>query len=224
MATLDSPTKGTVSTEVDPTSAASRVSLRPLEHIGIVPNQGGHFLIAAKSGAATVIAAAGAIFSARWTDSSRLCVINSITAAFTPTTGFTAAQPVDVDAIKVTAFSASDTGGTALLAPSRKRTGNMGASLMADMRIATTAALGAGTATADANPFAIANLYQQFAATNINAVLPGQVLYSLDQPGMKHPLILGPNEGFRVRIVTTMGAAGVGNFTILVDWSEVPAF
>jgi hypothetical protein len=225
MATLDSPTKASISQEVDPTNAAGRSSLRPLEHIGITPNMGGHYLLSQKSGAATVIAAAGAIFSARWTDPAHKCVINKILAAFTPTTGFTAAQAVDVDLVKLTAFSVADSAGTtiALGTSNRKRSAGMGGSLFNDMRIAAAAALTNGTAAVDANVLGLANLYQQFAATNINAVPPVQVLYQ-HTPGQEHPLILEANEGIRVRVVTTMGAAGVGNFTITIDWAEVPAF
>jgi hypothetical protein len=223
MATLDSPTKASVSEEVDPSNAAARVSLRPLEHVGITPVLGGHYRLSAKSGLATVIASGGAIFTMRWADSARTAIINKIWAGFIPTTGFTAAQAVDVDVVKVTAYTAIDTGGTpiALGSSNKKRTNMNNSQMLAS--IATTAALGAGTGASDANAMGQNSLYQQFAVTNANAALPMQPLIDYNA-GAEYPMALAQNEGFRVRIVTTMGAAGVGNFTIMVDWAEVPAF
>jgi hypothetical protein len=223
MSTLDSPTKSSISAEVDPTSAASRGSLRPLEYIGITPNLGGHYSGFFKTGAATVIAGAGAIFSARWGDSSHNMILNKVWASFSPTTGFTAAQLVDVDIVKVTGFSVADTGGTTITpGTSGKKKTSMGNSLVADMRIATTVALTNGTGTADANPFGGANLYQQFAVTSANAILGLQPVYDF-KPGHEHPMVFSAGEGFRVRIVTTLGTAGVGNFSILLDWAEAAA-
>lgn len=208
--------------QVDPTFKALRASLRSLDFIDAAGVVGGHYRVGAKSGSATVIAAAGAIFSFRCSDPARICAINRVQVGFLPTTGFTAAQSVDVDLVRVTGFTASDTGGTAIVPGSanKKRTA-MGNSLVADARIATTAALGAGTGTADANPLAVATVGAQTGATNITTVFPVQALFD-SLPGQEHPLILLANEGFRIRLATTMGAAGVGNFTVNVDWAELP--
>jgi hypothetical protein len=222
MATVDSPTKASVSEEVDPTNAAARVSLRPLEHIGITPLLGGHYRLSAKSGLTTVIASAGAIFTMRWADSARTAVINKVYASFIPTTAFTGAQAVDVDIVKVTGYTAIDTSGTviALGASNKKRTNMNNSQMLAT--VATTTALAAGTGTSDANPLSQNTLYQQFGAA-ANASLPLQPLLDYNA-GAEYPLVLAANEGFRIRIVTTMGVAGVGNFTIMVDWTEAPAF
>lgn len=229
MADIDTRIKGTganIDTEaqVDPSFNAFRASLRPLDHQNVGGIIGGHYRVGLKTGAATVIAAAGAIFSARWSDPTRLMVVQRVMVGFNITTGFTTAQVIDLDLVPVRGFSVADTGGTAIaLGTSNKKRFNMNNSLVADMRIATTAALGAGTGTADANALALASC----GAMNANNAIGGfsPLVPLLDSlAGQEHPLVLAANEGFRIRIATTMGAAGVGNFSVAVDWAEVPSF
>lgn len=225
MATLDSPSKATIAAEVDLTNAAVRTSLRPMEHIGLAAVAGGHYRIAAKTGAATVIAAAGSIFSMRWTDSARIMVVSRIWVGFNITTAFTTAQVVDLDLIAVRGFTASDSGGTTITIGqgNKKRTIGMNNSLVGDVRIATTAALTNGTGTADANQMGLASCGPMNANNAVGAYSPMVPL--LDTAlGQEYPLVIAPSEGFRIRLATTMGAVGVGNFSVVVDWCEAPAF
>lgn len=224
MATLDSLTRPGVSEEVDPTFAAGRVSQRPLEF----NNQGGtilggHYSLANKTGAATVIAAAGSIWSVRHADPSRFHIPLRIKAAFVINTAFTTSQIVDLDVVRVTAFTAADSGGTAItIGNSARKRSNMNPSLVNDMRIATTAALTNGTGTADANPFAIGVTGPMQANNAIGAFSPMVTIYELGP--VDHPIVLTANEGLRIRLATTMGAAGVGAFNVQYEWAEVPNY
>jgi hypothetical protein len=211
-----------VEAQVDPSFGALRTSLRPLEFVSQSGVQGGHYGYAGKTGAATVIAAGGSIFSFRWADSARLAVIHKIFVGFTITTAFTTAQTIDAQLLVVRNFTASDTGGTTISARDARKRTTMPVSNVTDMRIATTAALGNGTGTADTNPVSVAVM----ATNSVNAIgSTSPMVPLLDiKAGAECSLILAQNEGFRISPLTTMGAAGVGNFYVYMDWAEVPSY
>ena len=207
---------------IDPTFNAQRVRQMPSEY-NSQGFGGGHFRVAVPTGALTGVAAAGTIFSARWAPAANsFMLLKRIQAAMIITTAFTTAQAVDLDVIAQRAFTAADTGGT----PITPITGNsqkvrsqfMQTSTMADMRISTTAALGAGTKTADSFAFGITGL------PNTNALATGTALVDLykEDAQAQHPVMFGPNEGFNVRMVTAMGAVGVIKVYLAVEWAEVP--
>lgn len=208
-------------TLVDPTFGALRVTTRPLEFAANGRIMG-HYSLAAATGLTTVIAAGGSLFSFRWTDSSSLAVIYRVEVNAGVTTAFTTGQPVDCDLIVARAFTASDTTGTSLL-PSgqanKMRTSIMTSSLVGDVRIATTAALSAGTKTLDAQAIGIA----AFAGNVVGAVGTPTDLLQTTASG-EHPLVLSANEGFNIRVVTTQGAVGVVKYYVRVNWAEVPGF
>jgi hypothetical protein len=213
--------------QVDPTYQAGRVSLRPLEwQSNSGGAQGGHFGLAAETGLTTGIAAGGAIFSFRWTDSARVAVIHRILVGAVITTAYGTAQEVSADAVVVRGFTASDTGGTAISmsANSGKKRSNMASSLVGDLRIATTAALSAGTGTADTNAFGY--WIAAGGGTAFNSIGSQSGMSPLFQPlpGMEHAVVLSQNEGFRVRIPFAQGASGVVRYAINVDWAEAPAY
>lgn len=211
-----------VETVVDATYGALRQSPRPYDHA--VPGIGrllGHYSVGVPTGATTVIAGGGAIFSMRWTDNAALYVLERITVSMGISTVFTTAQVLDIDAIVARGFTAADTGGTSVTLTGqnqKNRSNNMGTSSVADMRVATTAALGAGTKTLDAQAFATA------AFTQNNTLGSGSVveLYKNDKPG-QHPQVFLANEGINIRLPTTQGAAGVVKYYINIDWAEIGA-
>jgi hypothetical protein len=84
-----------------------------------------------------------------------------------------------------------------------------------------TSVITSSAGTNDTNPIWSGLLYQQVAATVINATLPMQELYKLNA-GTEHPLVLASGEGFRLLSLTAMGAAGVGNLYFVIDYSELP--
>lgn len=214
---------------VDPTFGAARVKLSPNEFM----NQGqvgGHYQVAQVTGLLTVAAAASAMFSFRWAPPAggpTFAVLKRLQMGWIMTTAFSAAQVVDFDVVRCTAFTAADTGGTALTPftgnNQKARTGLMGTSQVADMRISTTSALGAGTKTQDANPFGY--LPSPTASTAGNtALVTGSPLVDLykEDAIAQHPQMFGNNEGFNIRVVTLMGTAGVLKAYVVVTWAEVP--
>jgi hypothetical protein len=209
---------------IDQTFGAMRSSVRPLDYQsgGSVL---GHYRMGAATGLTTGVAAAGAIFSFRWVANAiPFMVLTRISVNAVITTAFGAAQAIDVDAVIVRGFTASDTGGTAIASfgVSNKMRSTMGNSLVLDARIATTAALAAGTGTADSNAFAI-GMCSQTNAIGSGGPANGSDLYAVTSAG-QHPIVLGANEGFRVRVVTAQGGTGVVKYYVAAEWSETNGY
>jgi hypothetical protein len=209
---------------VDPTTKAARVTAKPTEYGTL-----GHY----KWGASTGIlpAALGAnseIVQFRWSNSTNLCLITKIrVSAAVTTTFFAAGVPVEIDIIKSTAWTVAGTGGTApTLAATLKTRSSMGNSLIAagDLRIATTAALGAGTKTLEANSMAsLVAAGPITASLNGTIIPPGTVMWEPDMGDGEHPLLLGTNEGFSIRSVA-VPATGTWRFSVNINWVELSAF
>lgn len=223
--TSGKPSAGTTAVEgteqlVDASFGAARISTRPLEY-AFNGRTMGHYTLAAATGLTTGIAAAGAVYSFRWADATSLACVFRVEINAAVTTAFTTAQPVDCDLVVCRAFTASDTGGTALTPAGQfqKMRTNMGTSVVGDVRIATAAALGAGTKTADAQAIGIA----AFPGNAIGVVGTPADLLNVTANG-QHPLLLALNEGFNVRVVTAQGAVGVVKYYIRVDWAEVVGY
>lgn len=215
---------GGVVAEVDGTGfRALRITPRPVEYgsLGIYSYGGMTGVLPA------ALAANSEIFQFRWTDATRLALVRKVRlSAAVSTTMFAAGVPITVDLIKSTAWSAAGTGGTAISpAALLKRRTSMGSSLIAsgDIRIATTAALGAGTKTLET--YALANAC---AAGPITASLNGLIFAPFNmleaEPGDGgSPLVLVQNEGFSVRSVA-VPATGTWSASITVDWAEVASY
>ena len=102
----------------------------------------------------------------------------------------------------------------------------MGSSLFVagDIRIATTAALGAGTKTLESNSMAsIVAPGPITASLNGQIIAPGTVLFEPDQGDGEHPLLLAQNEGFVIRSVA-VPATGTWRFSVYMVWTELAAF
>ena len=209
---------------IDPTFKAARITPKPTEHGTL-----GHY----KWGASTGIlpAALGAnseIVQFRWQNSTNLALINNIrVSACVTTTFFAAGVPIEIDLIKSTAWSVAGTGGNApTIAAGLKARSNMGNSLMVagDLRIATTAALGAGTKTLEANSMvSIVAPGPITASLNGQIIAPGTVMWEPDVGDGEHPLLLATNEGFSIRSVA-VPATGTWRFAIYVNWTEVASY
>lgn len=215
---------GGVVAEVDGSDfRAIRATLRPTDDGSL-----GHYSWGGFTG--ILPAALGAnseIFQFRWADATRLAVINRVVlSASVSTTMFAAGVPMQIDLVKSTGWSVAGTGGAsptpaALL---KKRT-SMGSSLIpaGDIRIATTAALGAGTKTLEgASLAAIAAACPITASLNGSIIAPNTPLL-MPTPGEVHPLVLAQNEGFSIRSVA-VPATGTWTAAIQVYWSELAAF
>lgn len=190
----------------------------------------GHYALAQTTGTiAAALVASAQLFTWRWTDATRFCVVTSVEASFQALTLFTPATLVDFgfDLFRVTAVSAGG-GGTAIASFSKLRA-SMANSLLGatDVRIATTAALTALT-TLDGNPIAQSlgdpQRVNPAAATEEQRVNDPTLIWKPDIGGGEHPLVLSQNEGFVIRNRAVWPAAGTGILQVRVRWAEVTAY
>lgn len=216
---------GGVVAEVDGTTfRAWRITPRPVDHGSL-----GAYCIGVFTGILpAALAANSEIYQFRWTDATRFAVIRKIRiAASVTTTFFAAGVPVQIDLVKATGWSAQGTGGTGITpAALLKRRTSMGSTLVAtgDMRIATTAALGAGTKTLETLSLsAILAGGPITASLNGTIFAPGTILWQAEVGDGEHPLVLAQNEGFVIRSVA-VPATGTWQASITVDWAETAAY
>jgi hypothetical protein len=228
---------GGVVPEVDSTFRALRVSPRPPEILG-------SYRTANITGSvAATLAAASTLFSMRWTDASKLFILDYVAVeglvVGTITTGVVFNLALEI----ARAFSASDTGGTAvtLTGNNQKMRTSHATSVVGDMRIASTATLTPGTRTIDANPV---GLVRGFTGTVANTPIFGNVaagaaasggagpsaadveagmLYRRTADGM-YPIVLAQNEGFLIRNPLAGPASGTFNVHVKMAWFEASAY
>lgn len=205
--------------EVDGTSyRALRTTLRPID-----PGALGCYRIAQLSGTmAAGLAANSEIFQFRWSDATRLCVVTSV--VFDGLSGSATAFAAGfgkVDMVVARSWTADGSGGTAatLTGNNGKQRTSMGTTLLGASRIASTAALTAGTKTLDAQ--AIGQYSAAFGTGTSIQWIPQFDLFHAD-PGGESPLILAQNEGFVVR--ATVPATGTWQFGVTVVWTELTAY
>lgn len=223
--------------EVDAATLAGRLQHRPPD-VGAL----GYYQVSVDTGTmAAGLAAAAEVFQFRWGDATRTCVLRRIALLATHVaTAFTAGA-FTFDAIKSTAFSVNGTGGAALVPFGAAKTGalrtSFGATLVTDLRIATTAALTAGTKTLDSAPFAKAKGW--IPPTGINylifpamsglltaaPVATGSASHGAAPADIfkadfesKWPLTFVQNEGFSIR--ATVPATGTWALTVELEWAE----
>ncbi len=184
-------------------------------------------------GAMTGILAAGLaanseIFQFRWdpVDTSLLAVIQRIrVSAAVSTTMFAAGVPCQLDLKKATAWTAVGTGGTGITPASQfqLKTAMADTALVAnDMRIATTAALGAGTKTLETN-----NLGSIVAGGPITGSLAGTIfpvtdLFDARVSDGEHPIVLADQEGVVIR--ATVPGTGTWSAAIEIEWAETNSY
>ena len=174
------------------------------------------------------LAANSEILQFRWTDATRFAVIHKIRiSASVTTTMFAAGVPVEIDLVKATGWTGQGTGGTGVtIGTSIKRRTSMGSSLVAagDIRIATTAALGAGTKTLDANSSSsIVAGGPITASLNGTIIMPNTIFWQAKVGDGEHPFIFTANEGFIIRSVA-VPATGTWRAAFTIDWAEVTAY
>lgn len=204
----------------------------------------GHYRAVLTTGTiAAGMAANGELVQMRWVDATRFCIISHIKVLeFRNITTAFAAGPYNFQAIRATAWSADGTGGGAVSVADPQlqlRPPLMGASLFSTgFRLATTAALGAGTKTLDTVPMgmcagnvgstpAIAEFFIPKGGGVTGTGGEGVDLFTPDMGGGEHPLTLTSNggstsEGLVIR--GTVPATGTWIATFLVKWAELTAF
>lgn len=179
---------------------------------------------------AAALAADAVVFFFRWGASDGNAIVSYIKLSFQALTAFTAATLTDFgfDGYFARGFTASHTGGTAatLTGDSFKvRTAGMASTKLTDMRIASTAALGAGTLTAAGNAFVNSlgdtQMVNPAAATEEQRVNDPTLEYAPDLGAGEHPLFLTKDEGFVLRNRAVWPVAGTGVIAVQVRWREV---
>lgn len=187
---------------------------------------------------AAAMAANGELVQMRWIDATRVCVIHEVAVLeFRNITTAFAAGVYQFNLIRSTGWSADGTGGVnpSVVDPQlQMRAAAMGASLFSTgFRLATTAALGAGTKTFDTLPMgacfgnvgstpAIAEYFIPKGGGVTGTGGPGIPLFKCDLASGEHPIVLGQNEGVSIR--GTVPATGTWIASFLVKWAELAAF
>lgn len=205
----------------------------------------GHYRAVLTTGTiAAGMAAGGELVQMRWVDATRFCVIYEVEVLeFRNITTAFAAGPYSFTVHRSTAWSADGTGGGAVSVADPQlqlRAATMGASLFSTgFRLATTAALGAGTKTFDTLPMgacfgnvgstpAIAQLYIPGGGSPVTGY--GGIGVELLKPNIEageHPLVLTSNGGSTSEGISIRGTVpGTGTWiaSFLVKWAEVSAF
>lgn len=212
-----------VEAQVDKIMQALRVTQRPLDWSG-TDDAGGHYYFETATGALTGAAANSPIFTLRNPDSHLTVLLLRLSLVYYLTTAYTGAQMNDFEIIRATGWTVADSGGAAIT-PAKARLENM-ANPKADIRIATTAALTAGTRTIDSTGIrAVADGPPNVAIPTATLAVPRQelVLYDLRDIG-SHPVSLDYQEGIILRNITAMSAAGVIKAFVMGSFVEIPTF
>ena len=212
---------GTVA-EVDGTAhRAFRVTTRPGEALG-------YYSLGTSTG--VLPAALGAnseIFQFRNVNATLAIIRRVRISASVSTTMFAAGVPIQIDMVKATGWTVQGTLGTGITigATLKKRT-SMASSVVAagDIRIATTAALGAGTKTLEANSMRGVAAAGPIATSATGTIIEaGFSLFEADTAEGDYPLVLAVNEGFVIRSVA-VPATGTWTVTVGVEWMEMAAY
>lgn len=198
--------------DVDTTFKAARITIRPQEVINW-QSQGG------VSGLLTGVAAAGPVWSMRNTGAN-LLIIRRISVGFITTTAFTTAQGLYYNLIKATGFTVSDSGGTALYTAGQNKHRGAFTNITSapDIRISTTAALTAGTRALETQPMAS----MCGTSSAVGTSMPMTNIFSHDAGD--YPMVLAQNEGLIMTNGIAMGAAGVINLMVNVEYAEVSSY
>lgn len=183
----------------------------------------GHYRLSHLSGTmAAGLAASANIYSMRWGDATRLCVLYRVICdgLSGSATAFTAGFG-SLRMFFARSFTASDSAGTALTITGNngKLRTSMGTTLFTDIRASATAAVTAGTRTLDTQPTGQVSLTFG-TATSVQYLNP-TFLFGEDA-GAVHPMVFAQNEGMAVQ--ATVPATGTWQFGITTQWAEVTAF
>lgn len=202
---------------VDANTKAARVSPRPID-----PGALGAYCISQVTGTmAAGLAAESEVLQFRWTDATRFAAITKVVfdGGGDVTTGF-AATFYRFSTYVARAFSAAGTGGTAatITGNNAKLRTSFGTTLLGETRVASTAALGAGTKTLDTQAIGAAT---GSLTTTAGASMPGFVMFDATG-GFAHPIVLAQNEGLAIK--ATVPATGTWTASFTICWSELTAY
>lgn len=190
-----------------------------------------YYAVAVETGAVAAGAAANSeILQFRWDNANYMAAITEVSLTGVIATTAFAAGAITFKMTESRAFTVNGSGGTALVFGGDSNVDNaalrttMADSRVSDFRIATTAALTAGTQALEANDIGQITTHSSGgvgAATPIigSIYLPVTTLFKADQTTGHYPLVLAGDEGFVVR--ATVPGTGVWIAGLLVRWAEV---
>lgn len=196
----------------------------------------GSYRLVCSTGAVTTIAArtatAGYLLTMRNPSTTTAVYLKRVGARFIATTAYGTAQETGADLILARSYSVNATDGTAVdVGSTVANTGNLAASFSTSVitagctRVATDAAITAGTQTLDANPIGVVSGWTSAIGIMVPEATSGAAsqfatLWDYRQSSHGMPIKLVQNEGFVVRNLILMGATGVGRWDFLVEWDE----
>src|SRR2546422_9054199 len=190
----------------------------------------GFYRLSQQSGTMGVSIGGGSeIYQFRWTDATRLAAIYSIELSAGGNVAATTAVLAAFEAVIARSFTVAGTGGVAATITgnnAKLRTSGMGTTLLGESRVASTAALGAGTKTLDTQGigcYAFGIGTAAITAAESLDLTPGVV--QLFNAQGDHPIILATNEGFVIRTGVNAFPAGMTwTFGVNVTWAELAAY
>jgi hypothetical protein len=207
--------------EVDGTGyRALRITQRPIEALG-------HYELELTTGGYGGLAVGAPLFTMRWTDPTRLCVIYQSRVSVQTTAPFAVSQITSRELVVARGWTVSDTGGGAVVLTGNalKKRSSMGPTLFAagDIRFHS-GAITPGTRTVEANVVGQALGWSEggFEAKLGMDISRADLL--TDPGGHDHPIILVQNEGVIMQVGTLMGTGGVQKTTIKMVWAEVATY
>ena len=203
---------------VDPTHFAARVSGRPME----LGSRGAYFSGFYTGVMAAGIAANSEIFQFRAVHASLFALMRSVKISVSiSTTPAAAGVPAAFELRCARAWTAQGTGGTGITwgtHDGKKRTDFATTFLgSGDVRIATTAALGAGTKTLDGNA---ARIICGQSGTAVAQIIPAETILWLRDTADEYPFLNENQEGFVIRVVEIQAAA-VWKAAVEIEWAEI---
>ena len=205
-----------VSAEVERATRALRITHRPTDYGTL----GAYSAIAQTGVMAAGLAANAEILQIRWTDATRLAAVTDLRCAGAGSIIGFAAGVTEFEAIIARSWTVAGTGGATatLTTNNNKLRTSMGTSLMSEIRVATTAALGAGTKTLDTQGFA--NVMSSVTATAGAVMMPPDDFFHADPND--HPVILATNEG--ISVTATVPITGTWSAAFTAKWTELTAY
>jgi hypothetical protein len=222
-----------IEAQVETTFQSLRTTVRPLEYI-YSGTTFGHYRANLITGTTVSLAANSPIASFRWSATNAYAVLERVEVSAQVASAITAGTLVDAEVIWARGFTASDSGGTGVVpGTGLKNRTLMGNSLIGDLRVATTAALTAGTRTLDTVGFGF-GAWSMFVAPTIGATAntavaigagdnTTRILYQQLLSG-QHPIVIATNEGFIVRNSSAGPVTGGIRYVVSIEWAEVAAY
>jgi len=197
---------------------ALRISNRPIDYGAL-----GFYALNLVTGVmAAGLAANAEIFQARWTDATRFCAVYNVGCDGAGGVVAFAAGVTRFEAMIARGWTVDGSGGTAavLTGNNNKLRTSMGSSLFGAIRVASTAALGAGTKTLDTQGIG-ANI-ASVSVTAGDIVMPVAEVFSATSNCDNHPVVLATNEGVIVR--AAVPATGTWTVGVSIKWAELTSF